>query len=220
MSKEETHAHPLSKIWEIILKQLKSKSFWIILGLFFLILFVVRFSLIKDDQTHYHANFAVYINGRQEKFESPLYYQEVQSCSSDDLDDPMHRVHMHGNENSVIHVHANAVTWGHFFTNIGYGLTKNLIETPEGLLVDGKDGKKLTFYLNGEEVDSVTNKLIGNEDKLLVDYGTVDKERLNKESSEIKNLAHEANIKQDPASCSGGELNTKDKLISALKFWQ
>lgn len=220
MNKEEVPSHPLSKIWETIIRELRSKHFWLVLALFIGLLFATRFALTKDDHVHYHANFAIFINGKQEKFESPLYYEEIQSCSSENEDDPLHRAHMHENVNSVVHVHAHAVTWGHFFNNIGVGLTKNFLETGQGMYVDGKNDQKLTFYLNGQEVDSVTNKLINSEDTLLIDYGKSDKDRLNQESSSIQNLAREANISQDPASCAGSSQSSKDKLINAIKFWQ
>lgn len=219
MIKEEP-SHPLSKIWETIINELRSKHFWLILALFIGLLFATRFALTKDDHVHYHANFAIFINSKQEKFESPLYYEEVQSCSSEDEDNPLHRAHMHGNVNSVVHVHAHAVTWGHFFNNIGVGLTKNLIETEQGIYIDDEGDQQLTFYLNGQEVDSVTNKLINSEDTLLIDYGKPNKERLEQQYASIQNLAQEANNTQDPASCSGSGQNSKEKLINAIKFWQ
>lgn len=182
-------------------------------------LFLVRYFMVKDDSVHYHANFALYVNGQQEKFESPLFYEEIAACSAYGHADPKHRVHMHDKNSGLVHVHADGVTWGHFFANLGFVLSKNLIETDNGIFVDD-ESRELTFYLNGKEVDSVANTAIQSEDVLLIDYGNSSDDAIKSEYSNISRDAPEANTAKDPASCSGNELTVKDRTIRALKFWQ
>lgn len=193
-----------------------------VIGIATALLLVVglRFAYIKDDSVHHHANFAVYINGQQEKFDNPLLYEEIASCSSHEFVDPKHRVHMHNEESHLVHVHADGVTWGHFFANIGHGITKDLLQTDTDIYIDGQNDKNLKFYLNGEYVDSIANKLIDSEDVLVIDYGITSDEKIISEFDAIPRDAHEANNTQDPATCSGSTQSSSDKLLNALKFWQ
>lgn len=184
----------------------------------FLLVFTARTVFLEDQTVHYHANFALYINEKQDKFGDPLFYDEVQSCSSEDLNNPKHRVHLHGNESHVVHTHDNGVTWGHFFANLGYGLTNDSITTKDGTFVDGRDGKKLTFFLNRQPVQSIANTVIKSEDTLLVDYGN--ENEIDAKFSRISQDSGQYNTRQDPASCSGNELSADDRMLRVLKFWE
>src|SRR6185295_4220253 len=83
------------------------------------------------------------------------------------------RVHMHDNVNDVIHVHDKAVTYGDFFTNLGWAIGPDFVFTDKGLVSNSAD-KQWTFMLNGSKVDRVDNKVIGDQDKLLVSFGPAD----------------------------------------------
>src|SRR4051794_34250581 len=88
-----------------------------------LVLLGIRFFSYSPEHVHYHANFAVYLNGAREEFKGSQYYQEVNVCSADgNISLPQQRTHMHENINSVIHVHDHAVTWGQFFNNLGWSV--------------------------------------------------------------------------------------------------
>lgn len=165
-----------------------------------------HFVTIKQTNVHYHANFGLYINGKRDEFNNFGYYEEVTSCGGNDLQNPKIRVHMHDNINYVVHVHDSAVTWGHFFANLGYTLGDNLISTKDGsLYVDGQDGKKLTFLLNGDPITSVANRTIGDDDVLLVSYGTENDQAIQKQYESIIQDAKHYDENADPASCSGAK---------------
>ncbi|TXG76537.1 hypothetical protein E6P97_03405 [Patescibacteria group bacterium] len=163
----------------------------------------VRFAFVRDTSTHYHANFAVFINGQQQQFDSFAYYEEVAACSSHNMANPKIRVHMHDQNAGLVHVHDDGVTWGQFFANLGYSLGRQSIETENDLYVDGADGKKLSFILNGTEVNSPMNQVIQSEDKLLVSYGDESMADVRERVSAIPNDAAEANTKADPSACAG-----------------
>jgi hypothetical protein len=172
-----------------------------ILGIFWL--GAARFITYKSSSTHYHANFALYVNGQRDEFKNFTFYEEVQSCGSDEKNEPKHRVHMHDNVNHVVHVHEAGVMWGHFFANLGYTLGDSLIETDKGLYVDGQDSAKLTFILNGKEVNNIANRLIKSEDVLLISYGKEDQvTRDNRYNAMVKDAA-DYNVRNDPSSCTG-----------------
>lgn len=177
----------------------------------------LRVALVQDHSIHYHANFAVFIDGKREKFDNFTFYEEVQSCVADHSSDPKTRVHMHDQKNSLVHVHDNNSTWGHFFANLGYGLTDESITTLDKTYVDGQNGKKLTFFLNRQPVDFIANRVIESEDTLLIDYG--DGRNIDARYGEISRDAQEANTKPDPASCSGAtSLTFSDRLKRAFDF--
>lgn len=169
----------------------------------------VRFVTYKSDNVHYHANFAVYVNGEREEFDNFTFYEEVEACAGDSESNPKTRVHMHNNENHIVHVHDNLVTWGHFLANLGYGLTNDSLRTDAGVFVND-DGDQLKFMLNGQEVQSVANRVIGNQDILLISYGSEDTETLEERFEDIPHDAGEYNHKLDPGGCGGNE---------ELDFW-
>lgn len=188
----------------------------------FLWLAGLRFFVAQPEETHYHSNFAVYINGQRENFDLPTYYEEVAACTTAYADNPKGRVHMHGEVNDVIHVHDKRVTYGNFFQNIGWGVGKHYLATPdETYLAD--DDHKLVFVLNGEEIDSITNRVIGNLDKLLVSYGDASEDdELRQQYDSISGSAEETNKYQDPGSCGGLNGAGHDSFGSKLKrstFW-
>jgi hypothetical protein len=55
-----------------------------------------RFVTYKPaDKVHYHANFALFINGQREQFNGPAYYTETQLCQVSSIVTPIERAHMH-----------------------------------------------------------------------------------------------------------------------------
>lgn len=177
----------------------------------------VRFVWFQDTATHYHANFMLYIDGERDMFDSFAFYEEVAACSAHDSHDPKLRVHMHDHNPALVHVHADGVTWGHFFANLGYNLGRQSIETETGIYVDGQDDNELTFILNGQKVASPMNQVIRSEDKLLINYGTEDDAELQTRAAAIPDDAGEANTKPDPAACAGAhETSWLDRLKWAI----
>ncbi len=187
-----------------------------IIGTLWLVAF--RFFAWKSEAVHYHANFALYVNGQRDEFDNFTFYEEVQACGGDAINNPRTRVHMHDQKNYVVHVHDNAATWGAFFANLGYALGNNVLKTDDGIYVDGQGGK-LSFILNGEPVAGVANRTIENEDVLLINYGNEDDKTLKTRYDEIPTDAGEFNAKYDPSSCSGGEgLTFSERLKEAFGF--
>ncbi|MBI2285224.1 hypothetical protein HYU82_00145, partial [Candidatus Saccharibacteria bacterium] len=128
-----------------------------------LIILATRFFTYDAGYVHYHANFAVYINGQQEKFEGSTYYEEETSCKAESHMTPEDRVHMHDDVYDVIHVHDHAATWGQFFENLGWGLGKDYIKSRD-TLYQNNNGSNLSIILNGQNltgISSVTNQVIG-----------------------------------------------------------
>ena len=200
----------------------KSKLFIAITALLFgaAIVLAIRFVTYKVEVVHYHANFAVYINGTREEFKGTKYYSEIEMCTLNNTVLPSERAHMHDNVNNVVHVEDHAVTWGQFFTNLGWTLGPNFIASPDGVIYAENSNTKLHIILNGQDytgISSVQNTVIRDTDKLLVNYGNEDASVLKQQFSNIPATAKKYDITKDPASCSGNHTTTtKDRIMHLL----
>lgn len=175
-----------------------------------------RFATIKSEAVHYHANFAIFINGQRLELKSFGYYEEVNKCADETKNNPKDRAHMHGQKDGLIHIHAPAVTWGHFFANLGFALGNDVFTTEDRQYLSNENNK-LTYLLNGQPVDGIANKLIESKDKLLINYGNQNDQQLAVFAKNIPDTAHAANTENDPASCSGGEkLSFSQRLQKAI----
>lgn len=177
------------------------------------VLLGIRAWRLSVDYEHYHANFAIFINGQREEFKEPGFYEEVTLCAESGTN-PAERAHLHQPNNDVVHVHTNLVTWGHFLENIGYSASTQHLQTTGQAYVT-TDTKPLTFILNGEEVRDPSNRLIGNEDRLLISYGASSDETLQEQYEQIENKAAEANHSGDPGTC-GSQSRSWRQLLSEL----
>lgn len=185
-----------------------------------LIVFAIRFATYDAGYVHYHANFAVYINGQREEFKGSTYYEEVTACKAAGEMTPEDRAHMHMEEhddddNAVVHVHDNAATWGQFFENLGWVVGRDFIRTRDKLYQN--NGSNILYIeLNGQDltgISSITNRVIGNEDRLLLSYGNLTNDQLQKQYNVIPKTAAKHNQENDPASCSGPSKTTiSDRL--------
>lgn len=184
---------------------------WVVLGcglvLGALTILLIRFVTYSPPQVHYHANFAVYINGQRQLFRSPAYYEEVSACRVGATMTPVERAHMHNGINSVIHVHDRTVTWEQFFNNIGWGIGNNYVATPSTVYVaQGND--QVHYILNGQDITGITdvaNTVIRDGDRLLVSYGNVSPQSLRQEFASVPSTARSYDTSHDPASCAGTE---------------
>lgn len=202
-------------------KQIAKTSLIILIGFLVGVIWLVslRVVLAKNTSPHYHANFAVFVNGERLKFEGPTFYEEITACSDDQSSDPKTRAHMHSNVSYLVHVHDDLVTWGNFFANLRYGVSDKALTLDDVVLVDGQNNNQLSFVLNGQQIDSVANKVINSEDRLLISYGQADSSQLNDQFNQVEQDAKDYNQKQDPASCSGSEaLSWSQKFKKAISF--
>jgi len=171
-----------------------------------LVVLGIRFATYHVDTTHYHANFALYINGERETFNNPTYYQEVTACTVNGPIQPEQRAHMHDNINSVVHVHDDGVTWGQFFENLGWYVGPDFVQTRSGTMYKANEDSKLHVILNGTDLTDlapITDQVIGDDDRLLLSFGNMSNSDLQKEFAAVPSTAHHYDISKDPASCSG-----------------
>lgn len=197
---------------------LKTGKVLLVLGVLIgvLSLLLIRFFTYSPPHVHYHANFAVYVNGQQEQFKGSQYYQEVAVCTTSGITLPQQRAHMHDNINNVLHVHDHAVTWGQFFENLGWYVGPNFIEDASGHLYQADDTNKLHILINGQDytgLTPITNMVIKDQSRLLVSYGDISDAQLQQEYKAVPSTAKHYDETNDPASCAGSEkITVSDRL--------
>lgn len=220
MTRITTGIGQVQKVWQ---KCITTKWFWLGLGIAagLLVLLGVRFVAYKSDGVHYHANFALYINGQREVFKGPQYYEEDSMCTQATEMTPIERAHMHDNVNDVVHVEGEAVTWGEFFANLGWYVGPDFIQGPDGVMHIETDNAKLHILLNGSDytdLGSIARKVIKDQDKLLVSFGDITNATLTHEYAAVPSTARHYDVTPDPKSCSGHGSTTTlhDRLTHLL----
>ncbi|MDB5175654.1 MAG: hypothetical protein JWM81_512 [Candidatus Saccharibacteria bacterium] len=181
---------------------------------------IIRFATYSpnNEHTHYHANFAVFINGQREEFKAARYYQEVSICATGKgITIPQQRAHMHDNINSAIHVHDHAVTWGQFFENLGWYIGPDFIEKDDGTMYREDATNKLHLIIDGQDytgITTLTNTVIKDQSRVLISFGNIDATTLTTEFKAVPSTAKHLDETPDPASCSGSEetVTTTDRL--------
>jgi hypothetical protein len=188
-----------------------------------LLLGAARLALLpsaEEHDTHYHANWAVFVRGERIDLSGERYMEDVFRCKANPaLVEPEDRVHMHNGEHDVVHVHHDGVTWGHFATNLGFSLGDSHLDTDQHRLRNDGD-ETLKFILNGEAVESIRNRLIASEDRLLISFGPEQfAEVLGTQFPVVATNAGEYNLLPDPGGC--GSAQPQDAHPSPLRraFW-
>ncbi|GAC1386965.1 MAG: hypothetical protein NVS1B7_6480 [Candidatus Saccharimonadales bacterium] len=200
-------------------RMVRNKWLVLVTGVFFgiIIAILARAITVKPPYPHFHANFAIFINGTQEALSGPGYYEEVSACTVHDTQDVKSRAHMHDNNNHVIHIHDTGVTWSDFFTNIGYTVGDKILTDGSNIYIDGQENKNLTFLLNGHSVNSVAGLIINSQDSLLINYGNDNGDVIRQHYNAIVKDAPHFNATKDPAACQGkASLSIKNRLKAGI----
>jgi hypothetical protein len=199
-----------------------AKGLWVGMALGVFALGAARFVGVHPPvATHFHANWAIFVHGERLDLSGRLYMEEVSSCYTVDGEvTPQSRAHMHEGNHDVVHVHHLGATWGHLAGNLGIGLGEGYLILDDGTRIfDGEDGR-FTYILNGGALTSAHNELIASEDRLLISYGSESLSELEEgQFGQVATTAHEYNMREDPATCSGSSepLGIWERL--KLAFW-
>lgn len=195
----------------------KTKRFVFVTGLLLgaVIILAIRVATYESEKKiHYHANFAVYINGQREQFKNPALYEETQMCTNskneedESADTPNERAHMHDRVNNVVHVEDAAVTWGQFLENLGWTLGKTAIIDSNGNVYQEQGADKLHVILNGQDytdLGGIDNRVIKDQDKLLLSFGDESDQAVMAQYQAIPSTAKHYDTINDPKSCSGNQ---------------
>lgn len=182
---------------------------------------LVRLAFLPPlEVTHYHANWAMWIEGQRVDFSHDRYMEDVAACSADasTITAPQ-RVHLHNGNPDVVHVHHVGATWGHLMQNLDWGLGPDWLLTDGGELFQGGDGKRLTFVLNGLVVPPASNRVIQPGDRMLISYGAEEADTLLRDRfPSVLADAPEFDLSFDPAGCQGNVTETFGERVRRA-FW-
>jgi hypothetical protein len=169
--------------------------------------------------THYHANWAVFVNGQRLDLSGPEHMEEVTACVPvGETILPTQRTHMHEGNHDVVHVHDDGVTWGHLMANLGFGLGDDFLVLGggEGYVADGTN--TLKYVADGQIVLPAYNRVIRSTERLLISYGPESvADAIATQFPQVASSAAEYNTRPDPAGCQGAaELTLAQKLRYAF----
>ncbi len=166
---------------------------------------------------HFHANFAMHIDGERIDFTPDEYSQDVAWCKVGDTVYAKDRAHLHENNPDTIHIHHDWVTWGDFFKNNNMLFNEQTLVMDDGKIYVNNEKDTLLFILNGNVVKNPFNMLINSKDRLLINYWEESEDNLLLgKFQEVSDNAAEYNAKYDPGTCSGTNENSKTSLIKNL----
>ncbi|MGD9934631.1 MAG: hypothetical protein AB7T37_13070 [Dehalococcoidia bacterium] len=165
--------------------------------------FVVESCTTTDDPgcklrqaVHEHADFALFIDGRQYDFNQP----DMVSEEGESANDVHPYLHIHPPRFTVVHVHLSASTWEEFFDSLGFTLKDATISgversgacltMPEGVKhCAGDGGKTLRFFRNGVEVDGIAANEIQDMERVLITYGGESEEQIQQQLAAVTDQA-------------------------------
>ena len=163
-----------------------------------------RTSTHSWESVHFHANFAVYSGTGFVDFCGETYMEELQSCTKGILEQlPRDRAHQHERKGGLIHVHAPAVTWGHFFSNIGWNFGTTFLVDRGGKVFENTPKMRVRYVLGDVLIPNPFNRPIKSEERLLIDYSWATDAEVVSRAKDIPSTAKKANSTPDPSSCSG-----------------
>ncbi len=167
----------------------------------------VRFVTVPPPHvTHFHANWAVFVDGQRLDLTAERFMEDVASCrTSPDAVRPQDRVHMHEANADVIHVHHPASTWGQLLANLGMAAGSDYLFTVDGSRHFAQADSTVKFFRNGIQVFDLANEPVRSADRVVISFGTETPEAvLADQFSQVASNAEEYNAKADPAACMGG----------------
>lgn len=125
---------------------------------------------------HVHAIFVVKLDGQNVDF-SQRQYQVGATGNS--------YIHFEGGDGSTIHRHSTKVPIGEYLRSVN-------IDIRDGCFILGNgeqfcnDGKKLRFFVDGQERSSIMDYVLQDEDRILVIYGDESQEELQTEFDRLE----------------------------------
>ena len=115
-------------------------------------------------EVHEHASILVPIFGDNLDFSKNMF--QIKN----------HYIHFEGRDGATIHRHAENVTLGFLFETLDMQLTDECLTIPDGRYFcnEPSDGFSLKFYINGEKVESLSEYVLSDRDRILISYGFED----------------------------------------------
>lgn len=118
-------------------------------------------------ETHDHADFAVYVRGQRVDFDGT----EFLSTEDKELSK---NVHIHAPRTNVVHIHREQTTWNEFLTSLGMAVDDTCLTLSGGERLCNADTETLKFFVNGVRIDSLKFQDLSDLDRVLISFGADD----------------------------------------------
>ncbi|MDP3699104.1 MAG: hypothetical protein Q8R47_05965 [Nanoarchaeota archaeon] len=163
----------------------------IILGVVIAIAVIVGKVLLDSDGTseigvvgeiHYHADFAVYLDGERYNFAQEKYMSTENKTLSN-------FAHLHDMDGNIIHKHASGITLGFFLETLGMKLNDTCLALDDGVSYCNEGNKGLKMYVNEKHNDEFHTYDIQDGDKILLSYGDGSGEEIKEQLDSVSDQA-------------------------------
>lgn len=133
--------------------------------------------------THEHADFAVYIQGRQINFSADKYMTTDNGVPKSGL------AHLHDGFGTVLHKHATGVTFSYFLRTIGWRLSDECVmDDMNNEYCSGANGT-LALYVNGNQTAPIAAYSPADGDRILLAYGSYSENETGKMMAAVTNYS-------------------------------
>lgn len=115
---------------------------------------------------HVHASVLVRIFGDKFDFSGPAF--QIKNSY----------IHFEGQDGTTIHRHATGVTTGYLFETMGIDVDEECYIFPDGRQFCTNEDYSLKYYVNGQQVTSITEYVFEDQDRILITYGNESPEEI------------------------------------------
>jgi hypothetical protein len=130
---------------------------------------------------HEHAIFAIKLDGQYVDFSQRQY--QISSTGNQ-------FIHFEGGDGTTIHKHSTKVPIGEYLRSVGMDIRDGcfILNNGNQFCNDSNSGKTLRFFVNGDEVSSIMDYVLRDNDRILIIYGDEDQEELRAEFERLDSM--------------------------------
>lgn len=119
----------------------------------------------NDDEVHVHSDFVLYLDGAEIDLTDDKYQSKTEQI--------LHaHIHLHDNNDEIIHRHDHDITLADFFVSLGFELTNNCITNDIGQSFCTTEAEELMVFVNDERIDNPADYVNQEEDRILIYHGS------------------------------------------------
>jgi hypothetical protein len=134
------------------------------------------------DDYHIHADVVMMINGVQLDLSDKQYMSGSNQVLHDD-------VHLHDEEDGLIHVHAENISLGEFYGSLGLTLEGSCLTTTASITYCTNENDSLLLFINGIATTTIAEYIPSDGDQLLLYYGKPDAPEITEYLKSITDVA-------------------------------
>ena len=128
---------------------------------------------VMEEKGSLQASFTIITEGTTRTFTNTMYHNQSED------------VYITSDNPNIITVTKPETTWQQFFDTLPFEVTKDCLTTGLGETFCSNQYQTLSFYLNGVSLPDALDQVIGDGDKLLINFGSESEDTLQQEAQEL-----------------------------------